>query len=145
MALTPGRAAISLRLLDRIVRGVGSRAGDDGHASGRDFDRGVDYAQPFVVSERGSLAGGAAGHEKIDARFDLPRDQIAQGRVVDGAILMKRSDECSATATELHRNRIARVGPCRKRVGSPRRLPGNPMIGKNSPTQSLKTARSEDN
>jgi hypothetical protein len=62
------------------------------------------------VGERGSLAGGAAGNQKINPGLDLPCDQIAQGRVVEGTILMKGSYEGSATATELHRNRIARVG-----------------------------------
>ena len=109
MALTPGRAASSLGFLDGFVRGVGRGSGDDGDASGYDFDGGVDDVQPFVVGERGRLAGGAAGNKKIDSRFDLPRDQIAQGCVVDGAILMKGSYEGGATATELHRNRITRM------------------------------------
>ena len=95
--------------LDRFVRGVGRSSGDDGDAPGCDFDGGVDHVQPFIVSERGRLAGGAAGNEKINAGLDLPRDQIAQGCVVDRAILMKRSYERGATATELHRNRITRM------------------------------------
>ena len=97
------------RFLDGVVGGVGRRAGHDGDASGHDFDGGVDDVEPFVVGESGRLAGGAAGNQKINAGLDLPCDQIAQGCVVDGAILMKRSYECGATATELHRNRIARV------------------------------------
>src|SRR6266567_3773060 len=96
--------------LDRVVRGVGSGAGDDGNASGGDLDRGVDHVQPFVVGEGWSLAGGATGYEKINTGFDLPGDQVAQGCVVNGTVLMKRSDECGATATELHRNKIARIG-----------------------------------
>ena len=97
------------RLLDRVVRRVGRRSGDDGHAPGRDFDGRVDYVQPLVVRERGRLAGGAAGNQKINAGLDLPRDQIAQGSVVDRTILMKRSYQCSATSTELHRNKITRM------------------------------------
>ena len=97
-------------LFDRVVRGVGGGAGDDGNASGCDFDGGVDHVEPFVVRESGSLAGGAAGNEEINAGFDLPCDQIAQGCVVDGAVLMKGSDEGGATATELHRNKITRMG-----------------------------------
>ncbi len=104
--------------LDCVVRGVRRGSGDDGDASGGDFDGGVDHVEPFVVGERGRLAGGAAGNEKINAGLDLPRDQIAQGCVVDGAILMKRSYECGATATELHRNRIARVRVEGNSVGS---------------------------
>jgi hypothetical protein len=97
------------RLLDRVVRRVRSRSGDDGDASGHNFDRGIDHVQPFVVGERGRLAGGAARNQKINARLDLPRNQIAQGCVVDRTILMKRSYQCGATATELHRNKITRM------------------------------------
>ena len=96
-------------LLDRVVSGVGRRSGHDGDASGDNFDGGVDHIKPLVVSECGRFAGGAAGYKKIDAGLDLPRDQIAQSNIVDGAILMKGSYQCGATATELHRNRIARV------------------------------------
>ncbi len=98
------------RFFDRLMGCVGGRAGDDRHASGGDFNGGVDYEEPFVVGESGSLAGGAAGYKKVDSRLELPRHQVAQGSVVDGAILTKGSYECSAAATELHRNRIARVG-----------------------------------
>ena len=108
-AVDAGARGDFFRLLDGVVRGVGGRAGHDGDASGDDFDGGVDDVQPFVVGERGSLAGGAAGNQEINAGLDLPRDQIAQGSVVDGAVLMKRSYERSATSTELHRNRITRV------------------------------------
>ena len=105
--------------LDGVVSGVGRGSGNDGESSGRDLDGRVDDVQPFVVVERGSLAGGAAGHKKIDAGLDLPRDQIAQSRVVDGTIRMKGSYECSATATELHRNKITRMGAEGKLPGCP--------------------------
>jgi hypothetical protein len=39
----------------------------------------------------------------------LPRDQIAQGGVVDGAVLMKRGDQSGAASTKLHRDKIARM------------------------------------
>src|SRR5450631_263680 len=106
----PGARGDLFGFFDCIVRGVGGRAGHDRYASGDHFDRRIDYIEPFVVGERRSLAGGAAGNQKINAGLDLPCDQIAQGRVVEGTILMKGSYEGSATATELHRNRIARVG-----------------------------------
>ncbi len=97
------------RFFYRLVRRVRGCAGNDGDASGGDFDGRVDDVQPFVVRESRSLAGGAAGDEEIDARFDLPRDQIAQGGVVDGAVLMKRSDQSGAASTKLHRDKIARM------------------------------------
>ncbi len=54
------------------------RSGDNGDAPGGDFNGDVDHAQPFFVTERRRFAGGAAGHQKIDAGLDLPRHQIAQ-------------------------------------------------------------------
>ena len=65
--------------------------------------------------ERGSFASGAAGDQKIDAGFHLPRHQVAQGSVVDRSILMKRSDERGTTATKLHEYKITRMGCARKR------------------------------
>ncbi len=103
MAFTPGRAATSLAFSTASCVELEVAPATMGTRPGRDFDGGIDDVQPFVVSEGRSLAGGAAGNKKIDAGLDLPRDQIAQGRVVDGTILMKRSYKCSATATELHR------------------------------------------
>ncbi len=50
------------RLFDGIVRSVGRSSGDDGDASGGDFDRHVDDVQPFVVGESRSLARGTAGN-----------------------------------------------------------------------------------
>jgi hypothetical protein len=98
MAVTPG-----------LVRGVGSCSGDNGHAAGCHFDGGVDDVEPLIARECWSLAGGAAGNEEVDAGVDLPRDQVAQSGVVDGAILMKGSDEGGAASTELHRDKIARM------------------------------------
>ena len=90
----------------RRVRGC---AGDDGDASRDDFDGGVDNVQPFIMGQSRSLARGAARYKEVDARFYLPRDQIAQGGVVDGAVLMERSNQSGAASTELHRDKIARM------------------------------------
>src|SRR5579872_3543242 len=93
-----------------IVRGIGGCARHDRDASRGDFDGGVDDMQPFVVRESRSFAGGAAGNKEINAGFDLPGDEIAQGYVVDGAILMKGRYKSGATSTKLHRDKIARMG-----------------------------------
>jgi hypothetical protein len=92
-----------------FVCSVGRSAGDDGDAASGDFDGCVDDVQPFVVRERGRFTGRAAGNEEIDARVDLPCDQVAQGRVVERAILMERSNQRSAAAAKLHGNKIARM------------------------------------
>src|SRR5581483_4963933 len=92
------------------MSGIGGCSGDDRHPPGGDFDGGVDYVQPLVPRESRGFTGGAAGDQEIDAAFNLPRDEIAQGRVVEGAVLMKGSDESGATAMQLHRDKIARIG-----------------------------------
>ena len=102
MASTPGRDGNFFRFGHRLMRGIGSGPRDDGHTSGDDFDGQVDDAQPFIVSECGSLSGGAAGNQKIDARFDLPGDQIAQRSFIDRAVLGERRNQGSTTASELH-------------------------------------------
>ncbi len=55
------------------------------------------------------FAGGAAGNQEIDSRFDLPGHQVAQGRLVDGAVLTKGSYQRGAASTELHNIKIART------------------------------------
>jgi hypothetical protein len=54
------------------------------------------------VGERRSFSSGTTGDEEIDARFDLPRDQIAQRVFVDSAVLRERCDQSRTTAAELH-------------------------------------------
>jgi hypothetical protein len=76
----------------------------------RHLDGRIDHVQPFIVRERRRLAGGSARNEKIDAGLHLPRHQVAQGSVINRAILMKGSYERCTTATELHANKITRMG-----------------------------------
>ncbi len=92
-----------------VLGGVRSGSGDNGHAAGNDFDGEVDDVQPFVVRESWSFAGGAAGNQEINSGFDLPGHQVAQGRLVDGAVLTKWSYQRGAASTELHRIKIARM------------------------------------
>ena len=102
MASTPGSRRNFFRFCDGVLCRVGSCAGHDRHASGDDFDGHVDDVQPLIMTERGSFTGGAAGNEEIDARFDLPCDQIAQRFFVDGAVLGERRDQSRTTASQLH-------------------------------------------
>jgi len=66
--------------------------------------------KPLVVCESGRLARGSAGDQKIYSGLHLPRHQVAQGCVVNRAILMKGSDQRGTAATELHANKITRTG-----------------------------------
>src|SRR5438105_15636223 len=56
-----------LYVLNGIAGGIGSRAGDDGQAARRTFNRYINNAKPLVMRERRRLAGSAAGNQKIDA------------------------------------------------------------------------------
>ena len=55
---------------------VGARAGDDGNAFVDLLDADADSGFMLVVGHRGGFAGGAAGHEAVDALFDLPFDEF---------------------------------------------------------------------
>ena len=114
-----GTSGDFLGFLHGFVRRVGRGSGNDRNAPRSDFDRGIDDVEPFVVGQRGRFASGAAGNEEINSRIDLPGDETAQARVVDGAVLMKRRDESGTAASELHRDRITRMeseGKLNKRV-----------------------------
>ena len=68
------------------MRVVAAGAGEDGHLALGLFDRDLDDAEVLVAGERRALAGGAAGDQKIDARFDLAAHQPAQSRFVQRAV-----------------------------------------------------------
>jgi hypothetical protein len=89
-----------------VVCGIRRRTRHDGDASGGDFDGDVNHAQPLVVSERGSFASSAAGNQEVDARFDLPGDQITKRSFIDSAVGGERRDQSCTTASELHGARI---------------------------------------
>src|SRR3981081_2654748 len=72
--------------------------------------------QPFIAVKSRRLASGAAGNEEIDPGLDLPGDQVAQGVIVDGAVLSERSYKCRATATQVHVHKISRMGRVRERL-----------------------------
>ena len=84
---------------DRILGRIRSGTGHNRYSPSRYFNRDIENLQPFIMRKRGRFAGGAAGDQKIDARFQLPRDQVAQGSLVDGAVLLEGSDQCRTAAT----------------------------------------------
>ncbi len=73
------------REFDHFVGVVAARAGEHRDLAVGFFDRDLDHAQMLVAGERRALAGGAAGHQKIDAGLDLPADQRAQRRLIERA------------------------------------------------------------
>src|SRR3954467_15284148 len=75
--------------------------------------------EPLVASESRSFTRCAARHQEIDARFDLPGDEVAQGSIVERSILTEGSDQGGATSVQLHRDKIARIG------GEENRQPAN--------------------
>ena len=58
---------------------VGARAGDDGNAFVDLLDADADSGFMLVVGHRGGFAGGAAGHQTVDALGDLTLDKGAVG------------------------------------------------------------------
>ena len=57
------------------MRVVAAGAGEHRHLALGLFERDLDDAQMLGARERRALAGGAAGHQEIDARVDLPAHQ----------------------------------------------------------------------
>ena len=70
------------------------------------------------MRESGRLARRAAGNQKVDSRFDLPRYQIAQRSFIQRSILLEGGDQRRSTASEFHDlYKIARKSESVKRGG----------------------------
>ena len=78
---------------------VGAGAGDDGNAFVDLLDADADSGFMFVVGHRGGFAGGAAGHEAVDALFDLPFDEFTVSFLIDLAVLERRH-QCGESSVE---------------------------------------------
>ena len=78
---------------------VGARAGDDGNAFVDLLDADADSGFMLVVGHRGGFAGGAAGHEAVDALFDLPFDEFTVSFLIDLAVLERRH-QCGESSVE---------------------------------------------
>jgi len=78
--------------------GIGPGAGDDLHAPGGGFHDDADHLEVLVHVEGGGFAGGAHGHEAVDAARDLEFDQLAEPTVVDRAVAAEGGDECGICA-----------------------------------------------
>ena len=88
---------------------VGARSGDDGNAFVDLLHADADGGFVFLVGHRGGFAGGAAGHEAVDALFDLPFDEFAVGFLIDLAVLERRhqSGERTVKTSGSHKNPLS--------------------------------------
>lgn len=99
------RAASAPTFLANWVRGMASRVllepapGDDGNAFVDLLDADADSGFMLVVGHRGGFAGGAAGHEAVDALFDLPFDEFTVSFLIDLAVLERRH-QCGESSVE---------------------------------------------
>src|SRR5262249_7801247 len=94
----PGLAR-ALAELDRLRRGVGAGAGDDGDPAARLFqDHPYDVHLLFEGQGRG-FAGGPRGDQAVDAAGDLLLDEVGEGAVVH-ATVAERGDERGHGAVE---------------------------------------------
>ena len=78
---------------------VGTGTGNDGHAAFDLIHADADGGFMFGMAHGGGFAGGAAGHDAVDALFYLPFDMGAIGFFVDGAVL-ERGDQCGNSSVK---------------------------------------------
>ena len=81
------------RQFDDLARTVAARASEHRNFAFSLFERDLDDAQMLVARQRGTFARRAAGHQKIDARFDLAADQTPQRGLIERQVSPKRSDQ----------------------------------------------------
>ena len=79
---------------------VAGRAGHHRHPAGGGLDHRRDDLLALAVVHGLRLAGGAAGHEEVDAFGDLPLDERAERPKVERAVLGERRDQRGAAALE---------------------------------------------
>ena len=103
------RAASAPTFLANWVRGMASRVLLDGDAFVDLLHADADGGFVFLVGHRGGFAGGAAGHEAVDALFDLPFDEFAVGFLIDLAVLERRhqSGERTVKTSGSHKNPLS--------------------------------------
>jgi hypothetical protein len=88
----------SLGQLDRLLRVVARRAGDDRHSAVRLTSDDLDHTAVLVDRHRRRLARASARHEKMDALGDLPVHERAQRVLVERRVVVERRHQCR-TAT----------------------------------------------
>src|SRR6186997_1594691 len=89
------------RRLDGATGVVRSRARDNWDSASRLINHDLDYAAAFVLGHRGRFAGGAAGHEPMNAIGNLKLDEGSKSRLVD-LLVSERGDQRGERAGELH-------------------------------------------
>ncbi len=75
------------RELDHFGGVVAARAREHRHLPLGFFERDLDHAKVLEAGQRGAFAGGAAGHQKVDAGLDLPAHQYTQSVFIERKIL----------------------------------------------------------
>ena len=97
-----------LGFFDCLGSRVGSCASDDRNPAAGNFDGDLNHSQPLFAGERGSFAGGAAGHEEVNSRLDLPCNQGTQRWLIQRAIAPKGRDQRSAASMKPHKQKNSR-------------------------------------
>ena len=87
------QALIGERLGKHGLRGVGTRAGDDGDAARNLLDHCGDDGVVLVVGHRGALAGGAQGEDGVGTILQVEIDKAPERVKVDAAVLFKRRNK----------------------------------------------------
>ena len=89
-------------LTEQSPRGVMRASGPHWHSPCRSIHHDADRIQPFVFVQRCRLARRSAGHQKVNARVDLPAHQRPQSLLVDGPVRPERRDDCRAAPCRFH-------------------------------------------
>ena len=89
-----------LRQVDGGGGVVRARAGNHLYPVVHPLDAELHGGDVFPDGHGGRLAGGAADAHRVHAGFDLSVDQLAEGVVVDGAVVVKGGDQGGAGAGE---------------------------------------------
>ncbi len=88
------------RQLDHLAGVVAAGAGQHRHTAVGFFDNQFNDAQLVAMAQRGRFPGRPAGREEVDAAVDLSSRQALDCRLVEGAVLGERRNQCSADARE---------------------------------------------
>src|SRR5437899_7178027 len=126
--------------LDRLVRRVGPRAGNDRHATPDGLHGELDDPLVLFMGQRGGLARRPARHDTIGSVCDLPLEQIAEGFLVYFA-MAKRRDDGDQRSGEAHRSLYSQALECMKPSYTARASPVRVMLVNRGPSTRNDTAR----
>src|SRR5439155_22693734 len=126
--------------LDRLVRRVGPRAGNDRHATPDGLHGELDDPLVLFMGERGGLARRPTRHDTVGSVRDLPLEQIAEGFLVYFA-LAKRGDDSDHRSGEAHRSLYSQALECIEPSYTARASPVRVMSVNRGPSTRNDTAR----